>query len=144
MRGPLVVLNLHEHALKSKTKFGFFLDWAHQETRRFIVLFMIFLVTEKQQAPFWRTIMNVLLCGCILLHEHLLCFDEHPLLVFFAKKRNSLQNINKSFNLVLPCAKLKSHTYLTRNKTMFANVILCLTWCNDLWSHSSVLPVFGA
>lgn len=77
MRGPRSIKPAW-NALESKTKFGFFLDWAQQETRCFIVLFMIFLVTEKQQAPFWRTIINVLLCGCILLHEHLLCFDEHP------------------------------------------------------------------
>lgn len=73
----------------------------------------------------------------------MLCFDECPLSRVFAKKHNTLQNINKSFNLVIPCAKLKSHIYLARNKTLLVNDIFYLTWCDDLWSLPSVSLVFG-
>lgn len=60
----------------------------------------------------------------------------------FAKKRNTLQNINKSFNLVIPCAKPKSHIYLAQNKTLMTNVIFFLTPCDDVWSHL-VSAMFG-
>ena len=58
--------------------------------------------------------------------------------VFLQKAHNRLQNVNKSFNLVIPRAKLKSHIYLARNKPLLVNDIFCLTWCEDLWSVASV------
>lgn len=72
----------------------------------------------------------------------LLCFDECPLLLFLQKKRNTLQNINKSFNLLIPCAKPKSHIYLAQNKTLMTNFIFFLTLCDDVWSPC-VSAMFG-
>lgn len=65
-------------------------------------------------------------------------FDGCPRSFVFAKKHNTLRSINKSFNLVIPCAKLKSHIYLAKNKALLANDIFYLTWCDDLWPLPSV------
>lgn len=59
-------------------------------------------------------------------------------LLFLQKKHNRLRSINKSFNLVMPCAKLKSHIYLAKNKALLASDIFSLTWCDDLWPLPSV------
>lgn len=56
----------------------------------------------------------------------------------FAKKCSLLQNINKSFNLLIPCAKAKSHIYLTQNKTVMTNFIFFLTLCDDVWPRLEV------
>lgn len=66
-----------------------------------------------------------------------------PLVLFLQKKRNALQNINKSFNLLIPCAKPKSHIYLAQNKTLMTNVIFVLTLPDDVWSHLLVSAMFG-
>lgn len=73
-----------------------------------------------------------------------LSFDECPRLLFLQKKkkRNTLQNINKSFNLLIPCAKPKSHIYLAQNKTL-TNFIFFLALCDDVWSLPCVLATFG-
>lgn len=49
-----------------------------------------------------------------------------------------LPNVNKSFNLLVPPAKSKSHIYLAREKHPVVNDIFYLTWCDDLWALPSV------
>lgn len=51
-------------------------------------------------------------------------------LVFLQKKHNAPQNINKSFNLMIPFAKPKSHVYLARKQTLVVNDIFLfnLVW----------------
>lgn len=62
--------------------------------------------------------------------------NASSLAVLQKKHNGASRNVNKSFNLALPRAKLKSHVYLSqeiiiKKKTLLANDISHLTRCDD-------------
>lgn len=66
-----------------------------------------------------------------------------PFFAFLQKKHNTPQNINKSFNLLIPLAKSNSHISLARKKTLYVNDIFYLTWRDDLWALVCLLCLTG-